>query len=56
MAPMTRGVTDRQEYGFACLTSNFECLFGPWLPLHGIVSVLQQVRAGLLGESVLDRI
>ena len=53
MAPMTGGVADRQEdrltFGFRLR----QCVFAPWLPMDGVVLVLQQVRAGFEVELIL---
>ncbi len=44
MAPMTRGIADRDEDQLALIPRLGECFRAPGVPVHRIVKVLQQVR------------
>ena len=52
VAPVTRGVADREQHRFVLLPGEFEGFVAPWVPVNRVVGVLQQVRAGLGGESI----
>ena len=52
VAPVTGGVAHAQEDGFAGRTSGGESLVAPWMPVHRVVLVLEQIRTGLGGEAV----
>ena len=52
VTPMAGGVADRKQdrlVGALCLG---ECLGSPWPPVDGVVLVLEQIGAGLAGETV----
>src|SRR4026207_2402377 len=52
---MARGVPDAQEDRLAPAPSPLEGLRPPRVPVHRIVRVLQEVRAGFLRESICHR-
>jgi hypothetical protein len=45
MAPVARGVADAQEDGLVLLRSTPQSLGSPWIPVHWVVGVLQEVGA-----------
>ena len=52
VTPVTRRVPDREENRLVLALRLGECLVTPRKPVHGIVSVLEQVRTGLVGEAI----
>ena len=52
MAPVAGGIADRQQNGLVFGLGGGERVGSPCLPLHRIILVLQQVRAGLVAEAV----
>ena len=52
VAPMARGIADRQQDRLAGLTSLLERFVVPGLPVHGVVRVLLEVWARLFAESI----
>src|SRR5581483_958112 len=52
VAPVARGVADRQQDRAVLGPRAGERLLAPRVPVHGVVPVLEQVRAGLAGEAV----
>jgi len=56
MAPMAGRIADRQENGLVLLLCPPQGRLAPGIPLHRIVGVLQQVRAGLLGEVIAQHV
>ena len=52
VAPVTGGVADAEEDGFAGGTGFGKGLVAPGVPVHRIVLVLEEVGAGLGGEAV----
>jgi hypothetical protein len=55
MAPVTRRISYGQQYGFALALCQVKCVFAPGIPVYGVVSVLYQVRAGLVGKMVTHK-
>jgi len=52
MTPVTGGISDRKKNGFVfffCLRQGF---LSPRVPLHGIVGMLKEIRAGFIDELV----
>jgi hypothetical protein len=45
-------VADGEEDRPVFFTRARECLFSPGIPINGVVGVLEEVRARLLGETV----
>jgi hypothetical protein len=52
VAPVARGVADREKNRPICLASARECLLAPRIPVDGVVRMLKQIRARLGGEAV----
>jgi hypothetical protein len=52
MAPVAGGVTHAQEDGFLLLLRNFKSLAAPWIPVHGVSGVLEQVRRFFTVQSI----
>ena len=52
MAPVAGGIADRKEDRLVLLPGGGECGLVPRLPVHRVVLVLEQVRAGGFGEAV----
>lgn len=52
MTPMTRRVTNAEQYGHAPLPRLREGLRGPGPPVDGIVGMLEQVRGGLVRKAI----
>ena len=52
MAPVTCGIADRKKNGLVLLLGLLEGLFSPGIPVHRIVSMLEEIRAGLIDEVV----
>src|SRR5210317_1811419 len=52
VAPVTGRIADRQQDRFARCTGELEGLRAPWVPIDGIVGMLQQVGAGFAGQSI----
>src|SRR5216683_6201024 len=52
VAPVTRGIADREEQRLVLGPGLREGFVAPRVPVHGIVGVLEQVRAGLAREAV----
>jgi hypothetical protein len=52
MAPMTGGITDREQDRLVLLLGARQCLRTPGLPMHGIFPVLEQIGAGFAVEVV----
>ena len=48
MAPMAGSVANAEEDGLVLLASLGEGLLAPWVPIDGVVSVLEQVRGGFV--------
>jgi hypothetical protein len=53
MAPMTGGITDREQDRLVVLFGGRQRLRTPGPPIDRVVLVLQEIRARLLGETVL---
>ena len=53
VAPVARRVADRQEHGHVAFARERERLVAPRHPVDGVVGVLAEVRARLVGEPVL---
>ena len=45
MAPVTGGITDGEQDGFVFVSGQSNGLFVPRMPVHGIIGMLEQVRA-----------
>src|SRR5690606_10284351 len=54
VAPVARGVADRQEDRAAQPLGGLEGLVAPRAPVHGVVGVLAQVGAGLEEQAVQE--
>ena len=52
VAPMTGRVADGEQYGFLLTPRFFQCLWAPGMPVHRVVSVLQQIGTGLVAEMI----
>ena len=52
VAPVAAAVADREEDHLAFLAGFFECFGSPGEPVDGVVSVQQQVGAGLVGQPI----
>ena len=52
MAPVTGGVSDREEDRFVLVARAGERLLAPRVPIHRIVGVLEEIGAGLAREAV----
>jgi hypothetical protein len=52
MAPVARGVANAEENGFILFLGPTQGLFSPSIPVHGIVSMLQKIRTGLMDQSI----
>jgi hypothetical protein len=46
VAPMARGVADADEYWFVLVDSFLECFGSPFVPIDGVVGMLEEVWAG----------
>ena len=55
VAPVAGGVADAEEDGLVFRAGFFEGFGAPREPVDGIVGVLEEVGAGLVGESVGHR-
>ena len=52
VAPVARGVADREEDRPVLLARAGERLLAPRVPVDGVVGVLEEVRARLVGEAI----
>src|SRR6516225_4125495 len=52
MTPVAGGVADTEQDGFVLLLRFLQRFFAPWIPIHGVVRVLKQVRTCLVDEAV----
>jgi hypothetical protein len=52
MTPVTRRIADAEKNGFIFLFGPPERFFSPGIPVHGIVSMLQKVRAGFMDQAI----
>jgi len=52
MAPVAGGIANREEDGLVLCTGVLECGITPWIPVNGVMLVLQQVRAGFVFEEI----
>lgn len=52
MTPVAGGISDGKKDRFVESTSEFECFRSPRMPIHGIVGMLQQIRALLICKPV----
>ena len=52
VAPVTGGVTDREQDRLVPGTGPLERLLAPRVPVHGVLGVLEQVRARLVREAI----
>ena len=52
VAPVARAVADREKDGFVFLTRPLQRLLAPGVPVHGVVLVLEQIRARLIRQPV----
>ena len=52
MAPVTRGIADRQQDRFVLRARLLQCFGAPRIPIDGIIRMLEQVRTGLLGKAI----
>jgi hypothetical protein len=49
---MARGVADAEENGFVFFFRSREGLFSPWIPIHWIMGMLQEIRAGFVNQPI----
>ena len=49
MTPVAGGITDRKQDRFILFARQIKRLLRPWHPVHRVVGVLAQIRAGFLG-------
>ena len=54
MAPVTRGIADREKDRFVLPARFREGFFAPWIPVHRVVSVLEKVWRLLLAQTVSE--
>ena len=52
MAPVACGIPDAQENGLVLPPGLIQSLRSPWIPVHRLVGVLEQIGAGFLGQPV----
>jgi hypothetical protein len=52
VAPVTGGITNGQKYGLIFLPGLLKRLICPGIPIHGIVSMLQQIGTFLMDQPV----
>ncbi len=52
VAPMTGGVADREKDRFVLLPGQIQSLLAPRPPVHWVMSMLQEIRTGLVGEAI----
>jgi len=52
MSPMTRRITNAYEHELILFPGFLQCLIAPWIPINGIVSVLEQIGAGFFDQPV----
>jgi hypothetical protein len=52
VAPVASGVADAQKYWFVLFVGFHEGFLSPWIPVNGVVCVLEQVWALLVDESI----
>ena len=52
VAPMARGISDREEDRFVLVPGSPQCLGTPRVPVDGVLGMLQQVRTRLVCEAV----
>ena len=52
VTPVTGGVSDAEQDRFVFLLSTQQGFLGPGMPVHGIVCVLKQIRAGFVDEAI----
>ena len=53
---MAGAVADAQQDRFVLIARFGQRFRSPWIPVHRIIRMLQQVRTGLLGEAIAHRI
>ena len=52
VAPMTGRIPNADQQEFILLFSFFKGLIAPWIPIHRIMGVLEQVRAAFMDELI----
>ncbi len=52
VTPVAGRVADRQEDRSALGSSTLQRLLAPWVPIHGVAGVLQQIGAGLVRQPI----
>src|ERR1700749_2724249 len=52
MAPMARRIANREHYRLVLAPRPLERLAAPWIPVHGIIGMLAQIRALLIDQAV----
>jgi hypothetical protein len=52
MAPMAGRVSDAEEDGLVLLLSPVQSFLSPWIPIHRIMGMLQEIGARLMDQSV----
>jgi hypothetical protein len=56
MTPVTGCIANADQYWFVLCPRLFKGLFSPGIPIYGVMGMLQQIRAGLLGKTVGIRV
>ena len=52
VAPVACGVTDGEEDGFMIFLGLLEGILTPWVPIDGVMSMLEEVRAFFVSELI----
>src|SRR6266581_208266 len=52
MAPVAGRVANTEQDGFVLLLCLLQSFFTPWVPIYGVVGMLQEIRACLVDEPV----
>ena len=56
VAPMARGVPNRQVDGLVLLSGSVKCLFSPRIPIDRVLGVLPEIRGRFLSQSIRHRV
>jgi len=52
MAPVARGIPNGKEYRLIFVACPKKRFFAPWIPIDGIIGMLQEIRRGFMNEAV----
>ena len=52
MAPMTGGVSNREKHRFVFFPGFVKGFVTPWVPVYGIIGVLEEIRTFLIKQTV----